>query len=233
MQNRNELIIKYHPLVKAIASRMARRYPSNVDLDDLITVGSLGLIAGVDKFDNSMGVPFKPYAEMKIRGAIIDWLRTEDWVSRPQRDVQRQYERTHARLTQRLGREPEREEMAAELKMTLEAFDRFRRRAKVSKLVSTSARDSEANPDITDGIPSDDPLPDSLWEEEETRLQVIETIRRLPEKEQEVVMRYDIQGASLKDIGEELGITESRVCQIRATAHKKLRVWLARLVEED
>jgi RNA polymerase sigma factor for flagellar operon FliA len=223
---RNAQILKYFGLVKSIASRMARRYPANVELDDLVNVGTLGLIDAVDRFDASRGVPFKPYAEMRIRGAIVDWLRSEDFVPRPTRDKQHLYERTHLKLLQHLGREPTREEMASSLEMTLEAYDHFRNRANVGKLVSGSARETDQGSSPLDAIPAEEELPDTIWEEEETRARVVQTVRRLPERESQVVFRYDIQGASLKDIGDELGITESRVCQIRSQAHKKLKVWL-------
>lgn len=227
---RNAQILKYFGLVKSIAGRMARRYPANVELDDLVNVGTLGLIDAVDRFDPSRGVPFKPYAEMRIRGAIVDWLRSEDFIPRPTRDKQHLFENTHLKLQQQLGREPSREEMAAALEMTLEAYDTFRRRANVGKLVSGSATDPEHGSSPIDHIPTGDELPDAIWEEEETRLRVVQTVRRLPERESQVVLRYDIQGASLKDIGDELGITESRVCQIRSQAHKKLKIWLRDVV---
>lgn len=223
---RNAQILKYFGLVKSVAGRMARRYPANVELDDLVNVGTLGLIDAVDRFDPSRGVPFKPYAEMRIRGAIVDWLRSEDFVPRPTRDKQHLYERTLVRLQQSLGRDPSREEMAQALGMTLEAYDHFRNRANIGKLVSGSNRESDQGSSPIDTVPAEDELPDTIWEEEETRLRVVQTVRRLPERESQVVLRYDLQGASLKDIGDELGITESRVCQIRSQAHKKLKIWL-------
>lgn len=228
---RNQLILLHYRQVKSIASRMARRYPANVELDDLINVGLLGLIDAVDRFDPSRGVPFKPYADMRIRGAIVDWLRSEDFVPRPTRDMQHQYERTHTDLLQQLGRDPTRDEMAATLGLSLEAYDRFRSRANVGRLVSGSTRDADHAASPLEHVPSEEALPDLLWEEEQTRDRVVKAIKRLPEREQQVVMRYDIQGAPLREIGEELGITESRVCQIRNQALKRLKVWLREIIE--
>lgn len=225
-ERRNRLILQHYRQVKSVASRMARRYPANVELDDLINVGLLGLIDAVDRFDPSRGVPFKPYADMRIRGAIVDWLRTEDFVPRPTRDTQHQHERAHTELLQQFGREPTREEMAAHLGLSLEAYDRFRSRANVGRIVSGSTRDSDQAASPLEHVPSEEALPDLLWEEEQTRERVVRAIRRLPEREQQVVMRYDIQGAPLREIGEELGITESRVCQIRNQALKRLKIWL-------
>jgi RNA polymerase sigma factor for flagellar operon FliA len=224
--DRDKQILQHYRQVRAIAMRMARRYPANVELDDLINVGLLGLIDAVDRFDPERGVPFKPYADMRIRGAIVDWLRSEDFVPRPTRDMQHRFERTHLTLTQSLGREPDREEMAQALDLSLEAYDKFRNRANVGRLISGSTRDPDQATTPLDGVASEAALPETIWLEEEKREQVLMAIRRLPEREQQVIMAYDIHGQSLKEIGEEYGITESRVCQIRNQALKRLKIWL-------
>lgn len=224
--DRDALILQHYRQVRSIATRMARRYPANVELDDLVNVGLLGLIDAVDRFDPTRGIPFKPYADMRIRGAIVDWLRSEDFVPRPTRDMQHRYERAKLALTQQLGREPTREELAASLDMSLEVFDRFKNRANVGKLVSGSAVEPDVPGTPLDSVPSQDALPEEIWLEEEKKGLILQAIHKLPEREQQVVMAYDIRGQSLREIGEEFGITESRVCQIRNQALKRLRVWL-------
>jgi len=209
-----------------MAMRMARRYPANVDVDDLVNVGMLGLIDAVDRFDPSRGVPFKPYADMRIRGAIVDWLRSEDFVPRPTREMQTLLERTRQSLTAHYVREPSQEEMAQALQMDSASYERFRDRATPRKLVSGHQLDPEQQSNPLEQLPSNELLADSLWIEEETREQVMVSVHKLPEREQTVIVRYDIQGRSLREVGDELGITESRVCQIRNQALKRLRIWL-------
>jgi len=232
MYDRNRLILDHYSQVKSIASRMHRRFPANVELDDLVNVGLLGLIDAVDRFDPSRGVPFRPYADMRIKGSIVDWLRAEDFVPRPTRDLQHEHDRTMQDQIKKLGRQPTREEMAFAMGVTPERYDHIRNRTNIGRLVNASQQEPEQSASLMDQLPSHDALPDVIWADVERRHKVLKAIERLPEREQQVVLRYDIQGGTLRDIADELGITESRVSQIRTGALKRLGIWLRDVMQE-
>lgn len=226
MRDRNSLILEHYGRVKSIAIRIHRRLPPNVELDDLVNVGLLGLIDAVDRFDSSRGLPFRPYADMRIKGAIIDWLRAEDFAKRPLRDLQREHERVLQEQIRKLGREPSREEMAAAMEVSLERYDQIRNRINIGHVVNASQREPEQAASLVEQVPSDELQPDDAWADEERRSKVMKAIERLPERERQVVLRYDIQGANLREIADEFGISEGRVSQIRSGALKRLGVWL-------
>lgn len=228
-KERERLILEHYPLVRMIATRMVRRFPSHVEVEELINIGTLGLIDAIDRFDAARGVPFKSYAEIRIRGAIVDSLREADWIPRSVRRRFARLETTRAQLRAQFGREPTREEMAAALEVPVEMYDHLVGGSEIRRLVSLDAPldDEAGGTTVGDQVSDEDaqPLLDQ-WIHEETRAQVAGAIHRLPEKERQVVSLYFQRGLNLKEIGDILGVTESRVCQLRIQAVNRLKMKL-------
>ncbi|HND29672.1 MAG TPA: FliA/WhiG family RNA polymerase sigma factor [Myxococcota bacterium] len=233
-QERQQIILDYYPLVKTIAGRMIRRFPTNVDLDELVSEGILGLMDAMERFNPARGVPFKSYAEIRVRGAIVDALRHRDFVPRSVRRKWQALERERERLFLRLKRKPSREEMAASLGMKLNDYDAFCEDARIYGLISGDALLDE---DSSETILSTVPAPGTLAEEDmitgETWEEVSGWVEKLPEKERLVVHHYYFQSLNLKQIGDQLGVTESRVCQLRGQAVRRIHLWMKEKEEEE
>lgn len=226
-QERQQIILDYYPLVKTIAGRMIRRFPNNVDLDELVSEGILGLMDAMDRFNPARGVPFKSYAEIRVRGAIVDALRHRDFVPRSVRRKWQALERERERLFLRLKRKPSREEMATSMAMKLVDYDAFCEDARIYGLISGDALLDE---DSSETILSTVAAPETLAEDDiitgETWEEVSGMVDKLPEKERMVVQHYYLQNLNLKQIGDQLGVTESRVCQLRGQAVRRIHVWM-------
>ena len=233
-QERQQIILDYYPLVKTIAGRMIRRFPTNVDLDELVSEGILGLMDAMERFNPARGVPFKSYAEIRVRGAIVDALRHRDFVPRSVRRKWQALERERERLFLRLKRKPSREEMAVSLGMKLNDYDAFCEDARIYGLISGDALLDE---DSSETILSTVPAPGTLAEEDmitgETWEEVSGWVEKLPEKERMVVHHYYFQSLHLKQIGDQLGVTESRVCQLRGQAVRRIHLWIKEKEEEE
>ncbi len=228
---RERLILEHYPLVRTIACRMVRRFPASVDVDELINVGAMGLIDAVDRFDPSRQVPFKAYAEIRIRGSIVDALRQADWVPRSVRRKFTRIETTRTQLFRASGRQPTREEMASALEMSVDAFEDLCGDARIRKLVSLDAPvdDDNATP-LSERIAGDNQDPTEKWAADEIKTRVIEAVHVLPLKERTAVSLYYLNGLTLKEIGEVLGVTESRACQLRGQGIKRLKFRLRKAV---
>lgn len=224
-QQREQQIIHNLPLVKYLAARMLTRLPSHVELNDLVNYGIIGLMDAVDKYDPSRGVKFKTYAELRIRGSILDGLREEDWVPRSYRKRQRELERTYRRLETELGRSAGDEEVAEALGISLDEYY-----ALLDMLRGVSLgqfeyveRDSEEN--LIEYIPDrDENSPTYIVEKKEIKKLLAESIDRLPEKERMVLSLYYYEGLTMKEVGKVLGITESRVSQLHSKAVLRMRI---------
>ncbi len=220
---RERRILEHYPLVRTIACRMAQRYPSCVDVDELVNIGVLGLISALERFDPSRSVPFKAYAEIRIKGAIVDALRGDDWVPRSVRRKQARLRHAVSRLRARLGRAPTRSELAAELELDLDRLEQLLQEADAHRLLSLDAPVDDDGTPLADRISDDEaPLVDR-WCDAELRQEVREAIGNLPGKEGAVVAAYYLQGMTLKEIGARLGVTESRACQLRGQGVRRLR----------
>jgi len=225
--NREETIVEFYPLVQTIARRLVHRLPDTVELDELVSVGMLGLIDAVDRYDSARGVPLKAYAEIRIKGAMLDSLRSNDWVPRSVRNKNNIIEQTRLDLTQLMGRGPTNHEIAERLEMSLDEFDKFTHRARVTKLLSLDL------PLISDGdllieqIRGDLDDPEDNLSTSQLDDVVSEAIQRLSEKERIAVSMSYMEGYTLREIGGVLGVSESRVCQIRNKAMRLLRLRLA------
>jgi RNA polymerase sigma factor for flagellar operon FliA len=226
-KERDRLIEKYAPMIKHLALRIAMRLPSHIELEDLINSGVIGLMDAIQKFDPEKGVRFETYAEFRIRGAILDELRAQDWVSRSVRQKANQLSRAYAELEQKLGRAATDEEVMNELGLERESFYKLVDRVRSISLINWDEITGREKLDGTTGeIPSDfwkgtDPFRDLNLRRVRQVLQ--NAIEVLPEKERIVVSLYYYADLNMKEIGEVLDITESRISQIHTKAVLRLR----------
>jgi RNA polymerase sigma factor for flagellar operon FliA len=227
LKERDRLIEKYAPMIKHLALRIAMRLPSHIELEDLINSGVIGLMDAIEKFDPEKGVRFETYAEFRIRGAILDELRAQDWVSRSVRQKANQLSRAYAELEQKLGRSATDEEVMKELGLEREAFYKLVDRVRSISLINWDEITGREKLDGTTGeVPSDfwkgtDPFRDLNIRRVRQVLQ--NAIEVLPEKERIVVSLYYYADLNMKEIGEVLDITESRISQIHTKAVLRLR----------
>jgi RNA polymerase sigma factor for flagellar operon FliA len=234
--SRNELVERHVGLAKIIASKIIRRLPSSVELDDLISVGVMGLIDAIDKYDESKSNNFKKYAEIRIRGAILDELRAMDWMSRSSRRGSVQLRGTQNELRNKLGREATDDEMAQELGLDLDQYFKL-----VDKLKPVFLLSYENQGPNTDGQSRsfEDYLKDSksadpsmLVHFRKLRTMIEEANNELPDKQRLVVRMYYFDGMNLKEIGRVLNVTESRVSQLNSQAIKSLKAKVSRRLEK-
>ncbi|MBV9819099.1 MAG: RNA polymerase sigma factor WhiG [Solirubrobacterales bacterium] len=226
---RERLVVAYSPLVKYVAGRMSSGLPAHVEESDLISYGLGGLISAIERFDLSRDIKFETYAITRIRGAVIDELRTLDWVPRSVRARAREFERVNSKLEARLQRAPSDEEMATELELSVEEFQEALLQISNSTIValdelwnvSDSSGDSVS---LLDTLPDRGaPDPQMLVDESELRDRIADAIAALPEREKLVVALYYYENLTLREIGEVLGVTESRVSQLHTKAVLRLR----------
>lgn len=225
-----DLILEHYPMVRAMACRIHSRLPRQVEVDDLISAGVLGLIAAIDRFDHTRSVPFDSYARHRVRGSIMDALRAMDWVPRSVRRKHINIEHARRRIHDSTGRLASRGELAHALDMDRDTFNAYETDAVIRSLHSLDQTVGEDNQTpLVQQIPSDvDLLGDQITNE--MRDQVVAAIRFLPERERTAVALYYLHELSLKEIGKVLGVTESRACQLRSQGIKRLRFRLRRLV---
>lgn len=222
---RDMLIVQYSPLVKFVAGRVGVGLPRNVDQADLVSYGIFGLIDAIDKFEPERGFKFETYAINRVKGAILDELRAMDWVPRSVRARAREIERSMAELEHRLQRTPTDEELARHMGQNVE--DLQDALAEISNL-GVVALDEVLSPDSSNSLGDmvADPMgasPEAAFQKEETRRILADAINRLPDRERLVLTLYYYEGLTLAEIGEVLGVTESRVCQIHAKSVMSLR----------
>ncbi|MDE1178386.1 MAG: FliA/WhiG family RNA polymerase sigma factor [Edaphobacter sp.] len=232
---RDRLLMEHLPTVRYIARRIHERLPQHVELDDLISAGVVGLIDAFSKFDHAKKVQFKSYAQFRIRGAILDSLRTLDWSPRELRRKGRAVEEAIRTVTQRIGRAPSDQEIAAEMKLTLNEYQQLLGDLKGLEIGSLHMERSEDSGDeelaYIPGSPEEDPLFRCLKGEMKQRL--IDAIDDLPEKERMVLTLYYYEELTMKEIGLTLGVVESRISQIHSSAVLRLRSALAGLKSSE
>ena len=226
----------YAPLVKYVAGRMASGLPAHVEEADLISYGLIGLISAIERFDLDREIKFETYAIPRIRGAIIDELRSLDWVPRSVRAKAREIERANAKLEHELQRAPTDEEMAAELNMSLDEFQDALIQISNSTIAAldelwTVSGASGDQISLLDTLHDPDaPNPEQIVDASELKDLVADAIARLPEREKLVIALYYYENLTLREIGEVLGVTESRVSQLHTKAVLRLR---SRLQSDD
>lgn len=227
---RDRLISQYAPLVKTIAGRMALRLPQHISQDDLKSSGLMGLLDAIDKYDAGKGVEFKSYAEFRIRGAMIDELRSMDWVPRSVRRNAKKLSEAYSRVENREMRPAKDEEVAAELEVSIEEFYRLLDESKGISVIHEYEALSHGGRGISQGDDDDriqilgidiTPL-ESLNHSEAVRI-IAGSIDRLPKNERTVVSLYYYEELTMKEIGDIMGYTESRVSQLHTKAVLRLR----------
>lgn len=232
---KDEIIIEYAPLIKYIAQKIAARLPSNIELDDLISCGVIGLMDAIEKFDPTRDNKFKTYAEFRIRGAILDELRAQDWVPRSIREKAKLIERTYSRLESELGRPASDEEMCKALNLTQEEFYDMLNKAKSISLlnIDDSTAFSRGDRKLMAGLMENSKTanPFTAVSFKNSRDKIKEGIKTLPEKQRLVLSLYYYEDLNLKEIGQVLDVTESRVSQLHTQAILKLRVRLKNVFE--
>lgn len=221
---RDELVVHYSGLVKFVVGRLRASLPSSVDGHDLTSDGVLGLIDAIDKYDPGRGLQFQTYAVARIRGAVVDGLRAQDWVPRSVREKIRDVNAAQAALEKRLGRAPEDEEVAAELGVPLAVLHTIYVETSYTNVVSLDAATSGQSPDSL-------PLADPGQAPEDLPPHFLRAVRELPERDQIVVALYYWERLTLAEIGQVLGVTESRVSQLHSRATMTLRRKLAELLD--
>lgn len=230
---RDKLILHYSPLVKYVAGRVGVGLPANVDQGDLVSYGVFGLIDAIQKFDLSRAIKFETYAITRIRGSIIDELRSVDWIPRSVRAKARKVEQAYAALEAKLLRTPTDSEVAAELEISEDALQKMFGQISFVNVMAldellTRGSDSSDSATLGDSL-ADERVPDpgSVFEDEELRHILADSIQQLPEREKILVSLYYYEGLTLAEIGKVLGVTESRVSQLHTKAVLQLRVKLA------
>jgi RNA polymerase sigma factor for flagellar operon FliA len=232
--DRDRMLMEHLPTVRYLARRIHERLPQHVELDDLISAGVVGLIDAFSKFDHGKKVQFKSYAQFRIRGAILDSLRTLDWSPRELRRKGRAVEEAIRAVTQRVGRAPSEQEIAREMDLGLAEYQQLLGDLKGLEIGSLHMERSEDSGDeelaYIPGSPEEDPLFRCLKGEMKQRL--ADAIDGLPEKERMVLTLYYYEELTMKEIGLTLGVVESRVSQIHSSAVLHLRSALGGLRPE-
>ncbi len=230
---RERLILHYSPLVKYVAGRVGVGLPPNIEQADLVSYGIFGLIDAIEKFDLERAIKFETYAISRIRGAIIDELRAIDWIPRSVRYKAREVEKAYASLEAQLHRTPTEAEVAAEMDIKLEDLHTifsqvsFVNVVALDELLSVGGEkgDKLSLVDTLKDTKAEDPV--LAFESEETKFLLAKAINTLPEREKIVVTLYYYEGLTLAEIGQVLGVTESRICQMHTKAVLQLRGKLA------
>lgn len=227
---RDQMILEHLPQVRLIAQRIHDRLPESVCLDDLISTGTVGLIAAIDHFDPTRNVKLKTYAEYKIRGAILDSLRGLDWAPRQQRKRTKQIEAATARAEQRLKRVPTESEIAEELELTLEEFHDWLVEVHAVNIGSLeSATPDEEGRDLLKFVSDDqEQWPSRILERAELEKLLAEAIERIPEMERLVLSLYYHEELTLREIARVVELHESRISQLKSQAILRLRTYIAR-----
>jgi len=231
VSTRHQFILKHFSLVEHVARKLYQRLPNYIEIDELIAVGAVGLIDAANRYQDDRGVPFERYAEIRIQGSMIDFLRQQDWVPRSVRERARDLESRKNNLTKELGRAPTAREVAKSYGLSLMEYRSKETQSQILSLVSAETPIGEDGCSIGDLMAN--PMPDqlSLLENEERTLMLNRALERLDLEDRHLLRRSFFQEHTLKDIGAELGVTESRACQLRQRALRRLRKQLATIQE--
>ncbi len=230
---RDKLVMEHVGLVRIMAGRLATRLPSQVEVSELISVGVLGLIDAAGRFEPSMGVPFGGYARRRIHGAMLDALRGMDWAPRAARKLRREVDGAIATLRSQLGREPEAAEIAGALDVSEADYDRMLDQLRSVDL-ATIQQSSAGEDGVTTLELAIDPSegPHARLERRELRAHLARVLVQLPERERHILALYYEQELTLAEIGQVIGVGESRVSQLRTQAIARLRTLLADVLQK-
>lgn len=236
MEARDDLIVQYAPLVKHVVGKIYKKMPPNVEFGDLVGYGTLGLIDALEKYDHTRGIKFKTYAIPRIRGSILDELRARDWIPRSIRRKARRIDDAIRELENRLGRAPEDEEIAEHMGITMDQYyDRLDEIGGTSLLSLNemwAVNDDHDEVPLLEAIEGDEEYePDYVIDREEVKQILADEVRDLPEQERTVITLYYYEDLTLREIGEILDLTESRISQIHSKATSRLRSRLSKVEE--
>lgn len=226
--DRNNLVIAHVGLVKAMAHRLAQRLPSQVEMNELISVGVIGLIDAADRYKPALGVPFDAFARRRVQGAMLDALRDLDWAPRSLRRMRRDLDSATASLRHELRREPTEDEVAGRLSMSRAEFDKSMDQIRTLELGAIRQLDATTE----DGLPllelclDPEEGPDAQLHRTELRRLLADAIRELPERERQILALYYEEELTMAEIGKVIGVCESRVSQLRSLALSRLRTHL-------
>jgi RNA polymerase sigma factor for flagellar operon FliA len=224
--NREDMLKQYVPLVRRLAHHMIAKLPPSVEVDDLIQVGMIGLAEALSRFESNQGVQFETFATQRIRGAMLDELRENDWMSRGSRKSQKDIEHAVHRLEHRLGRSPAESEIAAELKMSLSDYQSLLGKVRGTQLVyieDMMGGNEDDNHFLDRHVSDKEADPEHLLSDHRMRNALVTAIKSLPEREQYIMSMYYEQDMNLKEIAAVLNVTESRICQLHSQSIARLR----------
>ena len=222
--DKEQLVRQYSPLVKRLAFQLMAKLPASVQVEDLIQNGMIGLLDAVGRFEEGLGAQFETYAVQRIRGAMLDGLRENDWVPRAVRREMRRVEQAIHQLEHQFGRPPQESELAQALGMGLPDYQQLLQEARGHQLVYLEDLAGDSDEDYLErNLASAEPDPLAILEDRRMREALVKGIEALPEREKLVMALYYDEDLNLKEIGEVLGVTESRVCQLHSQAIARLR----------
>jgi RNA polymerase sigma factor for flagellar operon FliA len=224
-----DYVRQYAPLVRRLAHQMIAKLPANVELDDMIQAGMMGLMDAVGRYEESQGTQFEDYASSRIRGAMLDELRANDWLPRSARKSQRDIENAIHRVEQRMRRAPTEAEIARELNITVTAYQELLNEARGAQLIYfEDLGGADGDEDYLERHLSADESgnPGEILRDKRFRTALVAAIEELPERERQLMGMYYEQEMNLREIGAVMGVTESRVCQLHSQAVARLRARL-------
>ena len=222
--DRDQLVQRFVPLVKRIAYHLMARLPANVQFEDLVQNGMLGLLDALDRFEEGFGAQFETYATQRVRGAMLDGLRENDWLPRNLRRELRRIEGAISALEHTHGRAPSERELADTLGMSLADYQKTLQDARGHQLVYFDDFAGEGDEDFLERHFTDNNAdPSNILEEKNVKALLVKAIERLPEREKLMMALYYEQELNLREIGEVMGVTESRFCQLHTQAIARLR----------
>jgi len=224
--DRNALIKQYQPLVRRLAHHMMAKLPASVEVDDLIQVGLIGLADALTRYEAAQGVQFETFATQRIRGAMLDELRENDWMSRGSRKSQKEIESALRKLEHRLGRTPVESEIAAELGLELTEYQALLNKVRGTQLVyleDMSGRNEDDENFLDRHVADEKADPLNMLRDQRLRESLVAAIKLLPEREQYIMSMYYEHDMNLKEIAAVLDVTESRVCQLHSQSIARLR----------
>ncbi len=222
--NKDRLVERFAPLVKRIAYHLMARLPSSVQVDDLVQNGMIGLLDAINRFEAGMGAQFETYAAQRVRGAMLDGLRENDWLPRSLRRDFRRIETAIAQLEQQNGRAPSETELAGALDMSLADYQKMLHDARGHQLIYFDDMVEDGGEGFLERHLTDDASePSKILEEQGLRESLVQGIEALPEREKLMMALYYEQDLNLREIGEVMGVTESRACQLHSQAVARLR----------
>jgi len=228
VEGRNRLVMEHVPLVKTLAQRLAQRLPSQVQVSDLISVGVIGLIDAAGRYKPTLGVPFDAFARRRVHGAMLDSLRELDWAPRSLRRMRRDVDSAIGTLRRTLGREPEEKEIAAQMNLTVPEYEHALEQLRtldIGTVRSLDAPNEDGTPRIELCIDPDEGAMHHL-ERKELKQHLKAAIEQLPERERQILALYFEEELTLAEIGAVIGVSESRVSQLRTLALSRLRTIL-------